>query len=385
MSTSPEHSFTEALRAAGSAVSSATQHSSQEDPSVLLRALAEDGQFIKTVICPPGHITVLDTEANSALNRFRLALLGGGAETQVSMRYGDRELHPSQVNIVGRGEFLWKQQTLEQVLGAAGVKAEAMSELLCRIGLSGQEQQAPRDLSADSRKRVAIACAFFSKSQVLFFDKPFTEIEPDRVKAIAEFLLESAAVGRRIVVVAGLERMPTLWRDHPRVLHGGGATTSDMGATDASGKGIQEQLRGLKSEARNSGTGRYFITKPHLMHVAGPNGKEALQAEAIVNPNVEQPSPSVTSRRDAETLTLRRSPSGRLTRVTNRQRLKRHVLVTGVRRAMTKASRAVSSKQYEMAVPVEGRLRTLRRTHELKWFLLLVLLLLVGLLSLHAR
>ncbi len=108
------------------------------------------------------------------------------------MRLGVRELHASEVHVVGSSEYLWREKTVERVLAASGMPTGLFADVLTRIDLSEQAGAAPQDLGKDQRRRLAIVCSFFKKAQVLFYDKPFADLSNPWISDLAEMMLETA-------------------------------------------------------------------------------------------------------------------------------------------------------------------------------------------------
>ena len=71
------------------------------------------------------------------------------------------------------------------------VRKEAM-ELLEKVGLSGKENSYPCQLSGGQQQRVAIARALAIKPEILFFDEPTSDLDPEITAGILKVLRQLA-------------------------------------------------------------------------------------------------------------------------------------------------------------------------------------------------
>jgi phospholipid/cholesterol/gamma-HCH transport system ATP-binding protein len=95
-------------------------------------------------------------------------------------------------------------------------------ERLEQVGLPGIDQKFPAELSGGMRKRVALARALVSEPEILLFDEPTTGLDPVRVNAIHQLVLDLHKLLRFTAVVVSHE-IPEIFSlaTHVAMLHGG--------------------------------------------------------------------------------------------------------------------------------------------------------------------
>jgi len=87
----------------------------------------------------------------------------------------------------------------EHQLKSPGEIARIVKEKLEIVGLKGQEDRAPSDLSGGMKKRVAIARALVIEPQLILYDEPTSELDPVIAVTIGEEILK---LKRRIHVTS---------------------------------------------------------------------------------------------------------------------------------------------------------------------------------------
>jgi ABC-type multidrug transport system ATPase subunit len=78
---------------------------------------------------------------------------------------------------------------------------QRISEVLTKVGLSGQASTMVRDLSGGQRKRVSIAAELLAEPWIFFLDEPTSGLDPGLEKLMMDTLRQLADEGRTIVLV----------------------------------------------------------------------------------------------------------------------------------------------------------------------------------------
>ncbi len=265
-------------------------------PVLTLRQLSRGGDFIRSVQCQAGQITIITGESGSGYQPFRDSLLGRHGPVPVSLRFDGAELNPSEVYAVGLAHYVWTESSVRGVLTAAGVAAEDTEPLLESLGLLASRDSSPRTLGECGIRRLAIICSLYSQAKVIVFDRPFAPVEPKWWDVLATMMLEKARESSQILIVTGLERIPNIWRSSPFVRTENvdfvkRKTIGFSGAGDEESATALSTVRTLlaygspaETEDNLIRTRPQRITKPST-RVAVP---EALQTEAITNPRLSE-------------------------------------------------------------------------------------------------
>ena len=79
-----------------------------------------------------------------------------------------------------------------------------MTELLDLLELSDKADQLPTELSRGMKQKVAIACGFIHRPQVMFFDEPLTGLDPLAIRRTKNLITEQAKQGVAILISSHL-------------------------------------------------------------------------------------------------------------------------------------------------------------------------------------
>jgi energy-coupling factor transport system ATP-binding protein len=97
------------------------------------------------------------------------------------------------------GRYLVRERALDEVALAVGDRERARRALE-RVGLGAFADRHPRDLSSGQRERLGLAAVAVAEPDLLVLDEPTRGIDPERKKAIADWLFTYAANGRAALV-----------------------------------------------------------------------------------------------------------------------------------------------------------------------------------------
>ena len=103
------------------------------------------------------------------------------------------------------GALLFKDTVLEELAFTRqghGMKPddEADRRLLARLGLSGEADRYPRDLSSGQRQRVALAAILVAGPSVLLLDEPTRGLDYEQKQALSAILLELRGQGCTVLL-----------------------------------------------------------------------------------------------------------------------------------------------------------------------------------------
>ncbi len=298
----------------------------QLGPALTMRELHDQEGFGGAVTCKPGEITILEARGVAAL---REALKHRDTRSKITLRYGSRELHPSEIHVVAASRYMWKEATAADVLRTAGAAERVIEPLLASVGLASASQNAPADLDDDHLRRLTICAAFFSPAKVLVFDRPFQPLNSKWIDAIALQMLEAAQTTMKVFVVTEISKVPDAWANRPSVVRAQFEAISVDENSLSRGEESKRMLTSMRTMMDSNRTveesGDYIITRPQTIHTKHTRAiaAEALKTEMIVNPEVSELAEADSSARPAVTNALRRPPTGGhdLTRVSLLQRL----------------------------------------------------------------
>jgi energy-coupling factor transport system ATP-binding protein len=157
----------------------------------------------------PGGPPVLDA-ADLVVRRGEVVVLegpnGSGKTTLAKLASGLLEPGTGTARREGRatylsqdpGRYLLTERVLDEVALAAGeARARAALE---RVGLGWAAERHPRDLSSGERERLGLAAVAAPVPDLLVLDEPTRGIDPQRKRALAEWLDAYAAGGHGVLV-----------------------------------------------------------------------------------------------------------------------------------------------------------------------------------------
>jgi ABC-2 type transport system ATP-binding protein len=81
---------------------------------------------------------------------------------------------------------------------------ERMTELLELLELADKAHQLPSELSRGMKQKVAIACGFIHRPQVMFFDEPLTGLDPLAIRRTKDLIAQQARQGVAIIISSHL-------------------------------------------------------------------------------------------------------------------------------------------------------------------------------------
>ena len=89
---------------------------------------------------------------------------------------------------------------LEKKLPKAQAREEAMA-LLRRVGLEDKAEEYPRKLSGGQKQRLAIVRALAMQPEVMLFDEPTSDLDPEMVKEVLNVITDLTRSGMTILIV----------------------------------------------------------------------------------------------------------------------------------------------------------------------------------------
>lgn len=327
--------------------------------TLTIRHRASVGEFVRPVQCFRSFLTVIFEDGTTS-HPYREALLNPDRGNALELRISRDEIHPSEVALAGRVDYLWDCGTVAAVLRAGGAQEQSILPMLQYLGLMGREADSPRTLTAAELKRLSLASSFYNRSSVVLFDRPLHGIDAEWYEPMAHLLVEVAKVTTSFVIVVGEDRLPECWLDDDRVRiddtaapYGPPVPLMDMTPPSQMALQLFQLGGGLRSE---------IVTRPIPIPPRQARAKgEALKSEAI--PNLSSGLEGHNEERPAEPARIVR-PSGPLTKVSMWDHLRRHPMIRDVRALYREYLEDHAESMIPPAIPLEKRLIGLRN----EWF-----------------
>ncbi|MGH7981180.1 MAG: ABC transporter ATP-binding protein [Limisphaerales bacterium] len=147
---------------------------------------------------------------------------------------------------------------------SAEIREEIVALKLAQVGLAGQEERFPFELSGGMQKRAALARALALDPQILFFDEPTAGLDPITADQIDSLILEVRKIsGTTIVIVS--HSLPSIFHVADRMI-----------LLDSESKSIQAEGDPKKLVTESGIPGVVEFLKPRL----GDRGKASKVAPA---------------------------------------------------------------------------------------------------------
>ncbi|MCB0340307.1 MAG: hypothetical protein KDD53_11915, partial [Bdellovibrionales bacterium] len=156
-------------------------------------------------------MTVLRAHVDSDLTPYRNALCGRSGKERFSILLDDSEFLPEMGRLVGFGERLPSEKTVEEILSDANIPEDLSHSLLVSYGLEEYKTTACKQLSECSARRIQLLLATHSSEKVLILDGPFEPLSSQWKERFAELILNDARNKNRITIITRLSFRPENW------------------------------------------------------------------------------------------------------------------------------------------------------------------------------
>jgi phospholipid/cholesterol/gamma-HCH transport system ATP-binding protein len=164
------------------------------------------------LVCPAGRMTVLIGRSGAGKSVLLRHLMGLLRPDAGAVRVGGRDLAGlsarqlrelrAQLGVLFQGGALFDFMTVadnvafplrvKRALAPAEIRAEALRQLAA-VGLAGDADKYPVELSGGMRKRAALARALAGAPSVVLFDEPSTGLDPILLGSIHRLIADSQA------------------------------------------------------------------------------------------------------------------------------------------------------------------------------------------------
>ena len=102
----------------------------------------------------------------------------------------------------GVKQLLTARENLAWYCQAFNWDEHGIDDALERVGLYGYEDVSCQQMSAGQQRRVNLARLYLSDSDLCLLDEPFTAIDREGVKQLAEFLAQRAQAGAAVILTS---------------------------------------------------------------------------------------------------------------------------------------------------------------------------------------
>ena len=180
-------------------------------PRLQLKMLSKSGELLNCINCFPGQITVFRAFSDQELLPYQRALSGGHGAERFSVLLDNKEYLPHDQFLIGFGERLPVDKTLEEYLASCNAPEGAVSGLLISYGMDQFQGKNCASLSECAARRTQILAATFSSAPVLVMNSPFEPISAQWKERFADLLLSDTLQKQRLCVITRLDYRPQGW------------------------------------------------------------------------------------------------------------------------------------------------------------------------------
>jgi ABC-2 type transport system ATP-binding protein len=151
-------------------------------------------------------------------------------------------------------DYLTIRQHLEFTGRLYGVKdvRERSRELLQTLDLEDKADQLPTELSRGMKQKVALACGFLHRPQVMFFDEPLTGLDPIAIRRTKDIIVQQAREGVAILISSHLLHLleevcshVLILRKGEKIAHGTLAQIREQNTVDGRALSLEETFMRL--------------------------------------------------------------------------------------------------------------------------------------------
>ena len=274
-------------------------HSAESPDGVLsLRQLKGESGFDHVIQCSPHKLTIICSSDEKKLGRFRDDLLGLLSVSALDARFGTRKLRSSEVYLAGESRYQEEKRSVKEIVRAAGAPESVLDSVLETSGLTDVSESRPSELNEASLRALRVTCSLFSKTKVVLYDCPFSGSNTAQIEAMGSLLLEAANASDQIFLILHSGKIPKAFLDNPDIsIEELSAHSRKRKRSSITGRGLEETVSAVRNlmqpgneELREPRESRAIVTRPQKATKTYSRAvlQEAMQSEAIVNPNMEE-------------------------------------------------------------------------------------------------